>query len=281
MARNLWIGKPGLLREITQAAKSWDRGAELNVSEFKSLEGQITTIAPARTARRLKFAWDWLEPADAEHLIRLARRVNGPGMLGRNVYAGRSVVVIDPAAVNLLDPYQAAGQTLNPGGHEHWFTVQGAITISPTVDDVVVGSCDNAATKIGWRHGVWPGWPVMPGMRISWLLPPDWDSEVATAQLDWKDVDGTYLSTTSAAGPLVTGTAPAGAAFVTPVGAPGRTGLTGLAGASLTIGEEPVALSLGDGCPAMAVTGYTETPATRLPYRSVSIDLVEVAGAAL
>lgn len=27
MARNLWIGKPGLLREITQAAKSWDRSA--------------------------------------------------------------------------------------------------------------------------------------------------------------------------------------------------------------------------------------------------------------
>ncbi|WP_327236503.1 hypothetical protein OG349_23675 [Streptomyces sp. NBC_01317] len=281
MARNLWIGKPGLLREITQAAKSWDRSAELNVSEFKSLEGQITTVSPARTARRLKFAWDWLEPADADHLIRLARRVNGPGMLGRNVYAGRSVAVLDPAAGNLLDPYQAAGQTLHPAGHDHWFTVQGAITISPAVDDVVLGSCDDPATKIGWRHGTWTGWPVMPGMRTSWLLPPDWNPALATAQLDWKDVDGAYLSTTSAAGPLVTGTAPANAAFVTPVGAPGATGMTGLAGASLTIGEEPVALSLGDGCPAMAVTGCTETPATRLPYRGVSIDLVEVAGAAL
>lgn len=281
MARNLWIGKPGLLREITQAAKSWDRSPELNVTEFKSLEGQITTVAPARTARRLKFSWDWLEPADADHLTRLARRVNGPGMLGRNVYAGGSVVVLDPASVNLLDPYQAAGQSRETAGLDHWFTVQGAITISPFVDDVVLGSCDDPATRIGWRHPVWPGWPVMPGMRVSWLVPPDWNAGLCSAQLDWKDVDGGYLGTSFANGATVTGTAPGNAAFVTPVGGPGATGLTGLAGACLTIGEEPVALALGEGCPAMAVTGCTDTPASRLPYRNVGIDLVEVTGAVL
>ena len=282
MARNLWIGKPGLLKEIPQAARSWDRSAELNVAEFKSLEGQITTVAPALTVRRLKFSWEWLEPADADHLVRLARRVNGPGMLGRNVYAGRTVAVLDPASVNLLDPYQAAGQSARRDGADHWFTVEGSITISPFVDDVVLGSCEDAATRIGWRHNAWPGWPVMPGMEVSWLLPPDWTAGLSTAQLDWKDVDGAYLgSSTSVGSSTVSGTAPAGTAFVTPVGGPGATGMTGLAGACLTIGEAPTALSLGEGCPAMVVTGCTDTPSPRLPYRNIGIDLVEVAGAAL
>ncbi|MFF3750103.1 hypothetical protein ACFYYH_06515 [Streptomyces sp. NPDC002018] len=281
MARNLWIGKPGLLREITTQAKSWDRSAELQVSEFTSLEGQITAVAPARTTRRLKFSWEWLEPADADHLVRLARRVNGPGMLGRAVYAGRSVAVLDPASVNLLDPYQAAGQSALPGSTDHWFTARGSFTVTPSVDDVVLGSCEDPATRIGWRHGAWPGWPVMPAMRVSWLLPPDWDPGVCVAQLDWKDRDGGHLATVSATGPTVTGTAPEGAAFVTPVGGPGATGTTGLAGACLTIGEEPVALALGEGCPAMAVTGCSDVPASRLPYRNISIDLVEVTGAVL
>ncbi|GAA1358122.1 hypothetical protein [Streptomyces beijiangensis] len=282
MARNLWIGKPGLLREISQAARSWDRSAELNVSEFKSLEGRITTVAPARSSRRLKLSWDSMEPADAQHLVRIARRINGPGMTGSSRNAGAGpVVVLDPASVNLLDPYQAAGQSSEAGGADQWFTVQGAITISPFIGDTVVGDCQDPATRIGWRHGVWTGWPVVPGMQVSWMVPPDWISAVATAQLDWKDVDGAYLSTDSVTGSVVTATAPAGAAFVTPVGGPGATGMTGLAGACLTIGEQPVAFALGDGCPAMSVTGYTDTPAARLPYRSISIDLVEVNSAVL
>ncbi|GAA2395882.1 hypothetical protein GCM10010420_21770 [Streptomyces glaucosporus] len=279
MARNLWIGKPGLLREITQAAKSWDRTAELNVTEFKSLEGQITTVAPRRTARRVKLSWEWLEPGDAQHLVRLARRVDGPGMQGDPRTAHGPVALLDPASVNLLDPYQAAGQSTSARGADHWFTVQGSVAINPFVRDAVVGDCQDPATRIGWRHNTWAGWPVMPGMEVSWLLPPDWSPGLATAQLDWKDADGAYLSTTGAGGTAVTGTAPAGAAFVTPVGGPGTTGMIGLAGACLTVGEPPAAFALGDGCPAMSVTGYSDVPAARLPYRNVSIDLVEVAGA--
>ncbi|GGS86875.1 hypothetical protein [Streptomyces chromofuscus] len=281
MARNLWIGKPGLLREMSQAAKSWDRSAELNVSEFKSLEGQITTVAPARSTRRLKFSWEWLEPADAQHLVRLARRVNGPGMQGDWQAAYGPVALLDPASVNLLDPYQAAAQSSLAGGADHWFTVTGAITISPFVGDVVLGDCQDPATRIGWRHGVWAGWPVMPGMQVSWMVPPDWNAGLCTAQLDWKDRDGAYLSSTSANASVVTGTAPAGAAFVTPIGGPGQIGITGLAGACLTIGEAPTAFALGDGCPAMAVTSFSDAPASRLPYRNISIDLVEVHGAAV
>lgn len=82
-------------------------------------------------------------------------------------------------------------------------------------------------------------------------------------------------------GASITGTAPAGAAFVTPVGGPGATGMTGLAGACLTIGEAPVAFALGDGCPAMTVTAYSDVPSTVLPYRNISIDLVEVRSAEL
>ncbi|MEU0831031.1 hypothetical protein ACNPQM_08145 [Streptomyces sp. NPDC056231] len=282
MAGNLWIGKPGLMREISQSARSWDRSAELNVSEFRSLEGQITTVAPARTTRRLKFSWEWLEPGDADHLVRLARRINGPGMLGSAVNAGAGpVALLDPVSSNLLDPLQAAGQSEQAGGADHWFTVNGSFTIAPFIGDTVLGDCQDPATKIGWRHGVWSGWPVMPGMQVSWMVPPDWSAGLCTAQLDWKDRDGAYMSTTSAAASVVTGTAPAGAAFVTPVGSPGATGMTGLAGACLTIGEAPTAFALGDGCPAMSVTGYTDTPASRLPYRNVSIDLVEVRSAAV
>ncbi|MFD0034980.1 hypothetical protein ACWGDS_41360 [Streptomyces sp. NPDC055059] len=281
MARNLWIGKPGLLREMDQAAKSWDRSAELNVTEFKSLEGTVTTVAPARTIRRLKLSWDALEPGDAQHLSRLARRVNGPGMQGSPQTAYGPLVVLDPASVNLLDPYQAAAQSSVASGADHWFTVQGTILISPFIGDTVIGDCQNATTRIGWRHGVWSGWPVAPGMKVSWLVPPDWSPATATAQLDWKDADGGYLSTSAVTGASITGTAPAGAAFVTPVGGPGATGMTGLAGACLTIGEAPVAFALGDGCPAMTVTAYSDVPSTVLPYRNISIDLVEVRSAEL
>lgn len=281
MTRNLWIGKPGLLREIAQAAKSWDRTADLNVTEFKSLEGAVTTVAPARTPRRLKFAWDALRPDDAQHLARLARRVNGPGLQGSSATSYGPLAVLDPASVNLLDPYQAAGQSDSASGGDHWFTVQGTVVISPFIGDTVVADCQDPATRIGWRHGTWPGWPVAPGMTVSWLVPPDWIAATATAQLDWKDVDGAYLSTTAVTGASVTGTAPGGAAFVTPVGGPNATGLAGLAGACLTIGDTPVAFALGDGCPAMSVTAYSDVPANPLPYRNVSIDLVEVRGAEL
>ncbi|MGA6220845.1 hypothetical protein ACPESV_11025 [Streptomyces umbrinus] len=275
MARNLWIGKPGLLREIDQAAKSWDRSADLNVTEFKSLEGRVTTIAPPRTVRRLKFSWDWLEPGDAQHLTRLARRVNGPGLQGSPAPSYGPLAVIDPASVNLLGPYQAAAQSSEPGGTDHWFTVSGSLGVLPYTGDTVIGDFGET-TRVGWRHGLWAGWPVAPGMRVSWQVPPDWNPALASAQLDWKRADGTYLSTTAATGAAVTGTAPAEAAFVTPVGGPGEAVLAGLAGACLTIDAVPVAYALGDGCPAMTVTAYSDVPAARLPYRNISIDLVEV-----
>ncbi|GAA1521676.1 hypothetical protein GCM10009730_31780 [Streptomyces albidochromogenes] len=280
MARNLWIGKPGLLREISQAAKSWDRSADLNITEFRSLEGRVTLVAPPRTTRRMKLSFEWLEPDDAQHLVRLARRVTGPGMLGRDAPARGSVVVLDPASVNLLDPLQAAGQSLDPRGGDHWFTVAGDLTFRPSAGEVFTGDCKDVASAVGWTHGAWTGWPVAPGMDVSWRIPPEWDEAVCTAQLDWKAVDGSYLSTTAVPGPVVSGTAPAAAAFVTPVGRPGRTGAVTLAGACLTIGEAPAAHALGDGCPPMAVTNLTDTPSARLPYRNIAIDLVEVRGAA-
>ncbi|MEW2391158.1 hypothetical protein AB0933_22685 [Streptomyces venezuelae] len=272
MARNLWIGAPGRLREIRQAAKSWDRTAELNVTEFKALEGRVTTFAPTRTIRRLKLSFEWLEPEDAQHLARLARRVGtGRGPL----------VVLDPASVNLLDPYQAAGQSDSRGGWDHWFTMNGAIALARNADDITTADCQDVAAAVGWVHGTWAGWPVVPGMRVSWLLPAGWDPATATAQLDWKGADGTYLSTSQVAGAALTATAPEGAAFATPVGRPGAVGLFGLAGACLTVDEEPVAHSLGDGCPAMSVTAYTDVPSARLPFRNVGVDLVEVRRAVL
>ncbi|MFD9906375.1 hypothetical protein [Streptomyces sp. NPDC059063] len=270
MARNLWIGTPGLLREIPQAAKSWDRSADLNVSEFKALEGQVTTFAPFHTVRRLKFSFEGLEPDDAQHLVRLARRASD----GVTARAAGPVAVLDPVSVNLLGPSQAAGQSGREDGLDQWFAVSGEPTFSRFVrEGWTVGGKTPAV--VGWVHGTWPGWPVAPGMRVSWLLPPSWGTD-AVARLAWKDADGEPLRETSGSAVSVTGTAPRDAAFVTPQGQLNSPGIIPLGGACLSIGEPPVAFAVGDGCPAMSVTGYSDVPAARLPYRNVGIDLVEV-----
>ncbi|GGR73627.1 hypothetical protein GCM10010252_10250 [Streptomyces aureoverticillatus] len=275
MARNLWVGTPGLLREIPQAAKSWDRSAELNVSEFRALEGQVTTFAPFHTARRLKFSFEGLEPVDAQHLARLARRAPD----ARTGRAAGPVAVLDPVSVNLLGPAQAAGQSGREDGLDHWFAVSGKPAFKRFVrEGWAVGG--TVPSVVGWVHGTWPGWPVAPGMTVSWLLPPGWGQD-AVARLAWKDADGAPLRETDGSPASVTGVAPADAAFVTPQGVLKTTGVIPLGGACLSIGEAAEAFAVGDGCPAMSVTGYSDVPAARLPYRNVGIDLVEVTRATL
>ncbi|WP_415958150.1 hypothetical protein [Streptomyces sp. 021-4] len=115
MPRNLWIGLPGRLREISQAATAFERGAELGVTQFTSLGGQVTTLAPQRSARKTKFTFDRLSEDDAAHLDRLARRIDGPG----------PVVVIDPVTRNLLDPLQAEGRSPGGSAAPHWYSSGG------------------------------------------------------------------------------------------------------------------------------------------------------------
>ncbi|MDF9814599.1 hypothetical protein [Streptomyces sp. SPB162] len=278
MSSNLWIGSPvSGLREITQAARSWDRSADLGVTEFRALDGTVTLSRARFTPRRTKLSWDWLLPEDARHLDQLARRVTSFGSWTKDNLEPGPVALIDPAAANLLGALQAAGRSGPSLSERPWFAAKGAVTFTPFVGNGWIASTKAVDDTIGWQHGTWPGWPVAAGMRVSWQLPNGWNEARCTAQLDWKGPSGDYLSTSKATGRSVTADVPAGACFVTLLGVPGEvTGLLGLDGACLAVDGPAIAGTPGDGCPAMCVTSYTDTPAPRLPHRNISIDLVEV-----
>ncbi|MFJ9161214.1 hypothetical protein ACIRPS_30940 [Streptomyces griseoviridis] len=101
----LWIGRPGYLREFTEAASTFDRSPDLSVFEFQSLAGGVTTWAAPLSPRRYRLAWSAMLPDDLAHLDRLARRVDGPG----------PVAVVDPASGNLLTANHASGTNPSPG----------------------------------------------------------------------------------------------------------------------------------------------------------------------
>ncbi|MEU9331997.1 hypothetical protein AB0D49_02405 [Streptomyces sp. NPDC048290] len=274
---NLWIGRPGSLVEIDQAAKSFDRTADLGVSEFKSLGGRVTVTRNQAPVRRLKLAWDLLPPGAARALDRVARRIDGPG----------PVYVIDPTAGNVLAPAQAAGLGV-PGatsitGLAQWFLASGTgtVTESTTAPGTFSLTTTDTTAALAWRcTGTSGNFPVVPGLPISFRAPTAIAARATVSVgLDFKRVDGTYLSSTSATGPVVTGTVPSGAAYATPTAKPGTPGTYALAGACLTYGGTATDGVPGDGLPPMAVTGYTDTPGRPLPYRSISLDLVEVSGA--
>lgn len=271
---NLWIGPPGNLTEIDQAAKSFERAADLGVSEFKALSGRITVSRTAAPVRRIKLSWDLLLPQHARALDRLARRVDGPGPL----------VLIDPAAGNTLSPAQAAGTgPTGTAGLNQWFKVSANGSVVETAAGVFGFTAADATSIVAWRCVPWSGnFPAAPGLRVSFRAP----TEIAalgtcTVGVDFKRADGSYISGAFASGPFVAGTAPAGTTHLTPTVKPGTAGTYALAGACLTYGDDTAADNVpGDSLPPMSVTGYSDTPGRPLPYRSVGIDLVEVSGAA-
>ncbi|MET7569681.1 hypothetical protein ABZT04_14440 [Streptomyces sp. NPDC005492] len=276
---NLWIGPPGSMTEIDQAAKSFDRSADLGVSEFKSLGGRVTVTRNQAPVRRLKLAWDLLSPVHARALDRLARRVGGSG----------PVFVVDPAAGNVLGPAQAAGLGVAGAtgitGLTQWFrtSTTGTVAESTTTPGTFLFTATDTTGAVAWRCAATVGnFPVSPGLTVSFRAPTAIAAlSTETVAIDYKKADGTYISSTTASGPLVTGTVPAGAAYATPYVRPGTAGTYSLAGACLTYGggtaEDGVP---GDGLPLMAVTGYSDTPGRPQPYRSIGLDLVEVSSAA-
>lgn len=280
MPHNLWIGRPGSLLEIVQAAKSFDRTADLGVTQFTSLGGRATVVVTPKPVRRAKLSWESLDQATATFLDRLARRVDGPG----------PIALIDPAAVNLLEPSQAAG-TARPGsgGANQWFinvpsgvnpASAGSIVESTTVPGAFGFSSLTTTTSIGWRHPVWVGIPVMPGMTVSFSPPAGFPSATTMAELDFKKADGTYLSSATVVGQAVVATVPPTAAFVTPVAQAGAVGTFSLAGSCFTINGDVASPALaGDGCPGVSVVGYSDVLGPHLPYRNISLELLEVGSA--
>jgi len=273
---NLWIGPPGAMVEIDQAAKSFDRTADLGISEYKSIGGRATLTRNLSPVRRLKLAWDLLAPAHARALDRIARRVDRPG----------PVFVVDPAAGNVLAPAQAAGLGVAGAtgitGLTQWFKVTtGTVTENSGTPGTYLFTAADTTSLVAWRCVDTVGnFPATPGLQVSFRAPTA-IAAIGTAGvgIDFKKADGTYLSTLSATGGLVSGTVPANAAYLTPTAKPGTAGAYSLAGACLTYGGTAENGVPGDGLPPMSVTNYTDAPGRPLPYRTISLDLVEVSSA--
>jgi hypothetical protein len=270
---NLWIGPPGRLYEIDQAAKSFERAVDLGVTEFKALSGQITLTRNLTPVRRIKLSWDMLPPEDARVLDRLARRIDGPG----------PVVLIDPASGNVLGPAQAAGTgPAGSAGLRGWFKVGTTGTVVETATGIFGFTAVDATSLVAWHCLPWSGnFPAAPGLRVSFRVPTAFAAlGTCSVGIDFKRADESYISSVSGPGTFVAGTAPDTAAYVTPTARPSMAGTYSLAGACLTHGGDTAADNVpGDGLPLMSITGYTDTPGRPLPYRNVGIDLVEVAGA--
>ncbi|MER7828934.1 hypothetical protein [Streptomyces sp. NPDC095602] len=236
MTRNLWVGLPGQLREISQAATAFERGADLGVTQFTSLGGQITTIAPRRAPRRIKLTFDRLSREDAAHFDRLARRIDGPG----------PVDVLDPVSRNLLDPLQAEGRIPAGSPYNSWYTsVSGSGKLEPStapgaLPHTYVWKPTQTTAQLSWHRRPRAGFPVAPGMRVRFTLPTSWRTGPCATRLHWRDANGTYLSSAADNGHTLLATVPAGAALVTPSGVAGEVGTYGLDGAVLTIDDDHV-----------------------------------------
>ncbi|NUT93519.1 MAG: hypothetical protein HOY78_16005 [Saccharothrix sp.] len=264
--RSLWIGPPGGMREVPDAATDYDRSISLGVQEFAALSGGVTTTRLATPPRRLTLSWSALLPEHARWLDALARRAYGPGPLA----------VLDPAADNLLDAGQSLGRTPRRISLASWGTLaersDGVLTVTDTRGD---------SSQLYYLAPYWVGWPVLPGVPVSFTSDLT-RSGGARAVLDFWDASGAYLQTAGPAGPVVSAVVPAGAAFVLPkVWLPTLTAPIPVGAALLRLGEPVTAtepIPVGDGCPAMTVTGYADRP--RLPHRDLSLTLVEVRRAA-
>ncbi|MFB6955249.1 hypothetical protein ACFCXP_37020 [Streptomyces niveus] len=277
----LWIGQLGALREITDGARQFDRSPDLGVSEFRSLDGAITAWVSAVRPRRMKISWESMQRDDVNHLDRLARRLD----------AISPIAVLDPLTRNWLSATQAAG--LGSTGRWAW---SGADIIlyggsnGETVPNTV--SVENVPTSNGpdlfWRHPSWIGFPVMPGMTLTWWAPGLVTSGAALAQLriEWYDARGTLLSTAltnSPTAPLVR-TVPANTVYARPAVRFAAKGMWLLGESVLVLGDVSAALVAGepfygDGTPAYSITAFTHAASDgNGAHRDVGLELVEVAG---
>jgi len=260
---SLWIGPPGGLREIPDAATDYDRSVDLGAAEFTALGGGVTVTYRATPPRRLSLSWTGLVDGDARWLESLALRVGGPAALA----------VFDPTAVNMLGPVQAAGN----GPASAW-QLAGSGSLGHTGPAVTVTGT-KSGSALRWAHPYWPGFPVLPGALVAFrsTLAPG----LGTCVVDFLDATGAQLGS-STAGATVAQLPPPAAVFVrpavllSPITTPQPIGPAWLRWSLPISGTDPI--PSGDGCPAMAVTGYTDKPAW--PYRDMSLKLVEVTRAA-
>lgn len=257
---SLWIGPPGALREIRDAATDHDRTISLGVTEFRSLAGGVTVTSLPSPPRRLALSFASLPDDDVRWLEQLARRVTGPAPFG----------VLDPVAVNLLDGAQSQGYSPVTG---YELTGPGALAVQ--ADRRVVLGGTTTASVLRWRHPYWSGWPIAAGAWLGFTaaLAP----QKGLCVLEYLTAGGTLLAQ-SQPGTAVYEVPPSGTVFVRPVVRMQATTTPAPIGPAWLTVDTPaqpgVTVPLGDGCPAMTVTAYSDKP--RPWGRDLSIDLVEV-----
>ncbi|MEV7844091.1 hypothetical protein AB0O50_08900 [Streptomyces cyaneofuscatus] len=256
------------------------------MSEFRSLAGGVTTWAPPARPRRLKLSWEAMQSGDVRHLDRLARRLDQLG----------PVAVVDPLAGNLL----GGGQSLGLGDPTRW-----AVTRLSGWEDIVFyggGFGEYLPNSVGvefvpedrkgpdlfWQHPTWSGYPVTPGMVVTWWVPGLVASGAALSQLriEWYDKAGALLSTATTEAPTVpmVRTVPASAAYARPAVRFAAEGVWLLGDSVLAVGDVSAALVAGDrpigeGCPAFSVTRYSHVASEgNGALRDIGLELVEVSG---
>lgn len=255
---SLWIGPPGRMREVRDAATDLDRTISLGIEEFAALSGGITTTRLATPPRRLSLSWSAMAPSEAQWVEALARNVFGPGPLA----------VIDPASRNLLEGGQSQGY-----GPRSSYAASMWGTLTERADRVMTITDPRDGDQLVYDHAHWFGWPVTPGLPVhaATVLPE------GACQLVFYAADELYLGDAGPA-PTLTAMPPAGAAFVIfRVVLRAWTGTKPVGPAVLRMGDpiEPGDLgALGSGYPAMTVTGYSDK--ARPPHHDLTLSLVEV-----
>ncbi|MCF3119697.1 hypothetical protein IPZ68_08235 [Streptomyces arenae] len=261
----MWIGRPGALRDIKDGASKFERAPDIAVREFRSLGGAVTTWAPPVQPRRLALSWSAMEPDDVAHLDRLAQRIDGPG----------PIAVLDPLTRNFLDGTQALGQ----GAAQQWSVSSGSVLALGGTAPAAVDA--KAGAELSWLHPTWPGYPVSFGMTVWWWAPALASVAGATLRLLWQNAAGDRRLVTAweaSKGPLP-GAVPADMAYVTPLVGFTSAGVHPI-GASVLSTEAPPRSAvppLGEGCPAMSITGYTHAAMQgNGAYRDIGLTMVEV-----
>lgn len=256
---SLWIGSPGRLRAVPDAATDYDRSTDLGVTEFRALAGGITTTSLALPPRRLALSFTGLREADGQWLDALARRVFGPLPLA----------LLEPGVANVLDGPQSQGLGPTSG-----YQLSGGGTLTQLSSRAVTVSATTAGAVLRFVHPHWFGWPVATGMQVGFssALSPD----NGLCVLDYFTATGAFIASSTPAATLYETPHPL-AAFVRPairlnaVTSPLQIGSAWL---SLDTPTTPGPVPIGDGCPAMSVTAYTDKP--RHGHRDMTLTLVEV-----
>lgn len=281
---DMWIGPVGLLHRVRQRGE-WERTPDLGADSHVSLHGSVTVSRARSASRTVSLAWDRLDREDAdalEEIVLVPARTDA------------AITVVDPDAANVLTPEQSRGRPgpgLPPTAVEELYSLSGpgrlTVGLASGIRHATVGDAE-PGTTVRWLHPYYGsrGWPVMPGWPVymSAALQGGALPTLGRVWLTFYDHAGALIS--SAAGLEGTGLCeadtPEGAVTVSPSlrvseAAPGLR-LLGAARLSYAPQRDDGQQPLGRGCPAYAVTGYTDTPL--LPWRSITLDLQEVRASA-